>query len=88
MIGGGQIKMNEQQRLARRIESLRLQKGISYYTLSYQSAVPLSTIMHIVDCTTKNPGLFTIMKICCGLGVSVKEFFDAKEFVGIEFELE
>jgi len=30
--------------------------------------------------TTQNQGIFTIMKICDGLGVSMKAFFDTQEF--------
>ena len=61
---------------------------MSYYSLSYRSAVPLTTLMHIMDCSTRNPGIFTIMKICNGLNISVAEFFDTKEFQNIEYEPE
>ena len=71
---------DEQKILARRINDLCKQKGISYYGLSYESAVPLTTLLHIVDGSTKNPGIFTIIKICEGLGISLQEFFDSEEF--------
>lgn len=80
--------MEAQKILSKRIEYLCKQKGMSYYSLSYKSAVPLTTLMHIVDCSTQNPGIFTIMKICNGLNVTVKEFFDTKEFLDIEYEPE
>ena len=48
----------------------------------------MTTLMHIIDGSTKNPGLFTIVKICNGLNMTVKEFFDAEEFIGIEDEAE
>ena len=53
---------------------------MSYYALSYESAVPMTTLMHIVDKTTLNPGVLTIGKLCDGLGISLKEFFDSPEF--------
>lgn len=73
--------MDEKQKvLIQRINQLCKEKGYTYYTLSYKSSVPLSTLTHIMGGTSKNPGLFTIMKLCDGLGVSMKEFFDTQEF--------
>ena len=80
--------MEEQKRLTKRIHFLCQKQGISYYTLSYRAAVPMTTLMHIIDGSTKNPGLFTIIKICNGFKMSVKDFFDAEEFIGIEDEVE
>ena len=80
--------MQEQKILSKRIENLCKQKGISYYSLYYKTTVPLTTLMHIIKCSTKNPGLFTIVKLCNGLDVSVKEFFDSHEFDNIEYEVE
>lgn len=80
--------MNEQKILSKRIEHLCKKEGISYYSLSYRSAVPLTTLMHIIDCSTKNPGVFTVIKICNGLNITVKDFFDTKEFSEIEYEPE
>ena len=80
--------MEAQKRLAKRISFLCQKQGISYYVLSYRSAVPMTTLMHIINGSTRNPGLFTIVKICNGLNVTVKDFFDAEEFIGIEDETE
>lgn len=66
--------------LVERIDELCKEKDMSYYALSYKATIPLSTLIHIMDETTKNPGIFTIMKICDGLGVSLQEFFDTQEF--------
>lgn len=70
----------EQKRLIKRINDLCKQYGFSYYTLSYKSSVPLSTLMHIMDGTVKNPGVFTILRLCEGLGITPSMFFDSKEF--------
>ena len=80
--------MTEQNKLTKRIQLLCQKQGISYYTLSYRSTVPMTTLMHIIDGSTKNPGLFTIIKICNGFNMTVKDFFDAEEFIGIEDEVE
>lgn len=63
-----------------RIEDLCRERGLTYYTLSYQSSIPLTTLLHVMDGTTKNPGIYTIIKICDGLGITLQEFFATKEF--------
>ena len=63
-----------------RIDELCEEREMSYYVLSYKASIPMSTMVHIMDGTSKNPGIFTIMKICDGLRVTLKEFFDTKEF--------
>ena len=73
--------MSEQEKLANRIKTLCSAKDMSYYTLSYRSAVPMTTLMHIIDCSTQNPGIFTICN-CCGGLVSIKRGFDSPEFLG------
>lgn len=73
-------KEQKKNRLVHRIEELCRQKGITYYALAYRSAVPLTTLMHIIDGTTKNPGFYTILKLCEGFGISLAEFVDTEEF--------
>lgn len=80
--------MTEQELLSNRIKYYCEKRRMTYYNLSYQSAVPLTTIMHIINGSTKNPGIFTIVKICNGLNVTITEFFDSEEFENIEFEAE
>ena len=75
-----------QDALLHRIDTLCKEQNITYYTLSYRADVPLSTVMNIQNGTSKNPGIFTIMKICDGLGVSMKEFFDSEEFESARVE--
>lgn len=72
--------MKAQDMLVERINNLCKERRMSYYALSYESAVPMTTLMHIVDKTTLNPGVLTIGKLCDGLGISLKEFFDSPEF--------
>lgn len=72
--------MKQQEFLSNRIQYYCQKKKLTYYRLAYRSAVPLTTLLHIIDCSTKNPGIFTLIKICNGLGVSMTEFFSAEEF--------
>ena len=80
--------MREQELLSARIEFYRKSQRLTYYKLANRSAIPLTTLMHIVNGSTKNPGTFTIIKICSGLNITIGEFFNSKEFENIEFEVE
>ena len=66
-------------RLGRRMTEYCLRKGWSLYMLSAASGVPLTTIAHIADGSTKNPGIYTIMRICRALDVPLADFLDGLE---------
>lgn len=83
----GQMK-NYQKILKNRIDDLCREKNYTYYNLSYKASIPLSTLMHIMNGESKNPGIITIIKICDGLEISLKEFFDTDDFVEILKEVE
>ncbi len=59
---------------------------MSYYWLAYKSAVPITTLMHIIDGSTKNPGVYTLMKICDRFGITLIEFLTRMIFRGIEHD--
>lgn len=83
---GGSAMKHKKKVLANRINELCKEQRISYYTLSYKSTVPLTTLLHIVDGSTQNPGIMTIIKICEGLNISIKDFFDTEEFAFVQDE--
>ncbi len=76
--------MNAQDILVERINNLCKEKRLTYYTLSYKSAVPMGTLVHILNKSTINPGILTIGKLCDGFDITLKDFFDCPEFEGIE----
>ena len=76
--------MYAQDVLVERINNLCKKKRMTYYALSYKSAVPMTTLIHIVDKSTVNPGVLTIGKLCDGFGITLKEFFDSPEFENLE----
>lgn len=80
--------MREQELLSQRIQYYCRLRRFSYYKLSRRSAVPINTVMHIVNGATANPGIFTLAKLCSGLDISLKEFFDTEEFENMEYDLE
>ena len=75
-----EAKQKLQRILKARIDQLCRQKGLTYYTLSYKASIPMTTLTHILNGSSNNPGIYTIIKICDGLGMTLKEFFDTKEF--------
>lgn len=68
--------------LSKRLAELCMERKLSYYELSLEAGVPLTTLLHIADGSTKNPGIYTVMKICNALCVSLSEFV-----AGLEEEL-
>lgn len=79
---------NGQEMLVKRIEYLCAEKGITQYKLALKSSVPVTTLDNIMKSKTTNPGLFTIFKLCHGLGITLTEFFDCDEFHSMEADLE
>jgi len=74
--------------LKNRIDELCREQKLTYYTLSYKASIPLSTLMHIMNGESKNPGLITIIKLCDGLGISLRDFFDTEDFVEVLKDVE
>lgn len=74
--------------VSERIRKLCDEQELSSYQLAYDAMVPVTTLMNIINGATKNPGLFTIIKICDALGVSLAEFFDTDEFDVLLQEME
>lgn len=68
--------VREKYDLGKSLEHFCREKGMSYYMLSEISRVPLTTIMHILHGTTKNPGFFTVLWICQALEISLSEFLE------------
>lgn len=80
--------MNQfQEALINRINILCNEKNYSYYTLAFRAGMSLNTLMHIMDGSSKNPGIFTIYRICSGLEISLTEFFDDKDFEALMSEM-
>uniref|UniRef100_UPI0040569EA6 helix-turn-helix domain-containing protein n=1 Tax=Agathobacter sp. TaxID=2021311 RepID=UPI0040569EA6 len=74
--------------LQKRIIQLCTEQKMTYYALAVNSSVPLSTIMNIVEGNTQNPGVITVMKLCEGFGISVRDFFDTEEFLALRGEMD
>ena len=66
--------------VSKRICELCEQKGLSHYKLSKLSSVRESTISSLVNCKYTNIKLVSIMQLCIGFGITIKEFFDSPIF--------
>ncbi len=62
-------------------------KKMSIHKLAIESAVPPSSIKNILYGKSKNPGVVTIKMLCDGLGITLVDFFDTKEFRELEQEI-
>lgn len=61
-------------------------KEMSIHKLAMESAVAPSTIKNILYGKSVNPGIVTIKMLCDGLGITLADFFNTKEFIELEQE--
>lgn len=76
--------MNAKEAAAQRIQALCAQRRIAVNALANLCGVPPSTIYSILNTKSRNPGIMTIQKICDGLEISLREFFDDPLFEGLD----
>lgn len=67
-----------------RIAELCKKKNLSGYMVSYRAGIPASTYKSIVNGKSKNPGIVNINKIADGLGITIREFYNAEMFDSLE----
>ena len=72
------LQMNRM--LVKRVNELCRENGVTYEELSCKSEIPFDTILDMLDGVEGNPSMFAIAKICKGLDVSLRYFFDTEEF--------
>jgi transcriptional regulator with XRE-family HTH domain len=79
--------MNTKNAVANRIIELCNQKNIAINALANISGVSPSTLYSVLNEKSQNPGVVTIKKLCDGLEISLREFFDDDIFDDIEQEI-
>ena len=79
--------MNAKEAVAERIRALCSAKGIAVNALANECGMPPSTIYSMLNTKSRNPGVISIQKICDGLGISVRAFFDDPLFENLEPEV-
>ncbi len=79
--------MNTKNAVANRIVQLCNQKNIAINALANLSGISPSTLYSVLNEKSQNPGIVTIKKLCDGLEISLREFFDSDIFDDIEQEI-
>ncbi len=80
--------MNAKEATARRIQVLCSEHNIAVNALANMAGVSPSTIYSMLNHKSKNPGIVSIQKLCDGLGISVREFFNDPLFENLEQEIQ
>lgn len=76
--------MNTKEAVAKRIQELCAEYDMAVATAS---GIPPSTVYSMLNEKSQNPGVVSIKKICDGLGISIREFFDTDLFDNLEQEI-
>ena len=79
--------MNTKEAVAKRILELCEERNIAVNALATISGISPSTVYSMLNEKSKNPGVVSIKKICDGLEISVREFFDSDLFDDLEQEI-
>ena len=79
--------MNTKNAVAERIIELCNQKNIAINALANMAGISPSTLYSVLNEKSQNPGIVTIKKLCDGLDISLRDFFDADIFDDIEQEI-
>lgn len=69
-----------------RVLNLCKERNITINKLASLSGVYQSTVNSLIDGSSKNPKLLTILRICWGLNMEIKDFFDDSVFKNLDDE--
>ena len=79
--------MNAKEAVANRIRELCREHDIAVNSLANTAGVPPSTIYSMLNKKSQNPGVVSLQKICDGLNITLRQFFDNDIFDSIEQEI-
>lgn len=79
--------MTTKEAVARRILDLCEERNIAVNALATVSGVSPSTIYSMLNEKSQNPGVVSLKKLCDGLDISIREFFDDELFDDLEQEI-
>lgn len=80
--------MRTKEAVAKRILELCDERNIAVNKLANISGVSPTTIYSMLNEKSMNPGVVSIKKICDGLNITVREFFDTDLFDDREQEIQ
>ncbi|MBQ7374734.1 MAG: helix-turn-helix transcriptional regulator [Clostridia bacterium] len=79
--------MNTKEAIALRIIELCKEHDMAINALANSSGVSPSTVYSMLNEKSQNPGVVSIKKLCDGLDITLREFFDSPIFDDIEQEI-
>lgn len=79
--------MNTKEAVAKRIVQLCDEHNLAVNALANISGVSPSTVYSMLNEKSQNPGVVSLKKICDGLDISIREFFDSDVFDNLEQEI-
>jgi len=80
--------LKSKEAVALRILELCKEKKIAVNTLANLSGVSPSTVYSMLNEKSQNPGVVSIKKLCDGLEISLREFFNSPLFDDLEQEIQ
>ena len=78
--------MTLQEAIKIRVLDLCKKNKITINGLAMLSGMPQSTVNSLIDGSSHNPKMLTILRICLGLDIELKDFFDHDVFSGLDDE--
>lgn len=78
--------MDLQQAIKYLIIKLCQMQNVTVNGLAMLSGMPQSTVNSLIDGSSQNPKLLTILRLCLGLNMELKEFFDDPVFKNLDDE--
>lgn len=79
--------MNAKEAVALRIVQLCEERNMAFNALANLSGIAPSTIYSMLNEKSQNPGVVSIKKLCDGLNISLRDFFNSELFDSLEQEL-
>jgi transcriptional regulator with XRE-family HTH domain len=81
------IAMTAKEAVAARIIALCKDRGIAINALANISGVSPSTVYSMLNAKSQNPGVVSLQKLCDGLEISLRDFFNDSIFENLEQEI-
>ena len=80
--------MKAKEAVAQRILELCEERKITVNMLATQAGVSPTTIYSMLNRKSQNPGVVSLQKVCDGLDISLRIFFDSDLFDNLEQEIQ
>ena len=79
--------MTAKEAVPKRILQLCDERNIAVNALANISGVSPSTVYSMLNEKSQNPGVVSLQKLCDGLEISLRQFFDSELFDNLEQEI-